>query len=34
MNYPDFALLKLAVTFEDGDLFGVGRDCPAFEQNE
>ena len=34
MNYPDFALLELAVTFEDCDLFWIGCDCAAFEQHE
>ena len=34
MNYPDFALLELAVAFEDCDLFGVGCDCTAFEEDE
>jgi len=34
MNYADFALGVLSVTFENGDLFGVGRDCAAFKEDE
>ena len=34
MNYPDFALLKLTVAFEDCDLFRVGCDCAAFEEDK
>ncbi len=34
MNYADFALCVLAVTFENGDLFGIGGDCAAFEEDE
>ena len=34
MDYSDFALGDLTVAFEDGDLFGVGGDCAAFEEDE
>ncbi len=34
MNYADFALCVLAVTFENGYLFRIGGDCAAFEENE
>ena len=34
MNYADFALCILSVTFENGDLFGIGCDCAAFEEDE
>ena len=34
MYYPDFTLDVLPVTFENRDLFGVGGDCAAFEQDE
>ena len=31
MNYSDFALGYLTVTFKYCDLFGIGGDCAAFE---
>ncbi len=34
MNYPDFALLELAVTFEDCDLFWIGCYVAAFEEDD
>lgn len=34
MNYADFALCVLAVTFENGDMFRIGGDCAAFEEDE
>ena len=34
MNYTDFTLCVLSVAFEDGDVFGVGRDCATFEEDE
>ena len=32
--YPDFTLDVLSVTIEYCDLFGVGGDCSAFEEDE
>ena len=32
--YPDLALRVLPVTFENCDVFGVGGDCAAFEEDE
>ena len=32
--YPDFALDVLSVTFENCDVFWVGGDCAAFEEDE
>ena len=32
--YPDFTLDVLSVTFENCDVFGVGGDCAAFEEDE
>jgi len=32
--YPDLALCILPVTFENCDVFGVGGDCAAFEEDE
>ena len=34
MNYADFALGVLPVTFEDCDLFGVGGYRAAFEEHQ
>jgi hypothetical protein len=34
MDYSDFTLGYLTVAFENGDLFRVGGDCAAFEEDE
>jgi hypothetical protein len=34
VEYPDFTLGYLTVTFKDCDLFGIGGDCAAFEDDE
>jgi len=34
VEYPDFALRYLSVTFKDCDLVRVGGDCAAFENDE
>ena len=34
MNYADFALSVLPVAFEYRDLFRVGGDCAAFEDDQ
>ena len=34
MDDSDFCLCQLSVTFKDGDVFWVGGDCAAFEEDE
>ena len=34
MDDSDFGLCQLSVTFKDGDVFWVGGDCAAFEEDE